>query len=287
MIKIVICDLDNTLYDWVSYFVPSFYAMVDEVEKITGLSREHILSDFRDVHVEYGDSEHPFSLLETRFVDKILPNHSKEYRKKYFDSAFHQFNLTRKKTLKLYDGVEETLAALIDNDIKIVAYTEANLFAAVDRISKLKIENKFSKVYCKQRSVSTLAGYREKNLKWASEFPINKVFELDPHTRKPNQRVLQQICEDEETSTDQAIYVGDSLTRDIYMAKNCNIFSAWAKYGTNFLKSDYEKLVKISHWSTEDVEREIKLKKEAANVMPDLILKESFSEILQATQITK
>jgi FMN phosphatase YigB (HAD superfamily) len=48
--KLLICDLDNTLYDWVAYFVPSFYAMVDKVVELLGCDRERLLDDFRKVH---------------------------------------------------------------------------------------------------------------------------------------------------------------------------------------------------------------------------------------------
>ena len=35
-LKVLVCDLDNTLYDWVGFFVPALYAMVDETVRIWG-----------------------------------------------------------------------------------------------------------------------------------------------------------------------------------------------------------------------------------------------------------
>ena len=32
MIKLVVTDLDNTLYDWVGYYVPALDAMIAEME---------------------------------------------------------------------------------------------------------------------------------------------------------------------------------------------------------------------------------------------------------------
>lgn len=66
--RLLVCDLDNTLYDWVSYFVPSFYAMINSAVKITGCDREILLDDMRAVHRNYGDSEQPFALLETETI---------------------------------------------------------------------------------------------------------------------------------------------------------------------------------------------------------------------------
>ena len=73
MNRLLVCDLDNTLYDWVSYFVPSFYAMVDKVVEITGWDREQLLDEFQKVHQKHNDAEHPFALLETALVRDMFP----------------------------------------------------------------------------------------------------------------------------------------------------------------------------------------------------------------------
>ena len=43
--KLVIIDLDNTLYDWVSYFSNAFLAMVDVLEPLLEVDREAIQLD--------------------------------------------------------------------------------------------------------------------------------------------------------------------------------------------------------------------------------------------------
>ena len=63
--KMLVCDLDNTLYDWVSYFVPSLYAMIREATKIIGCDQEELCNDLRSIHQHYHNTEHPYSLLET------------------------------------------------------------------------------------------------------------------------------------------------------------------------------------------------------------------------------
>ena len=37
-VRLLITDLDNTIYDWVTYFAQSFYDMVDEAAKLLGKS---------------------------------------------------------------------------------------------------------------------------------------------------------------------------------------------------------------------------------------------------------
>ena len=40
MKKLLITDLDDTLYDWLGYFIPSFYGMVDEIASITKINKD-------------------------------------------------------------------------------------------------------------------------------------------------------------------------------------------------------------------------------------------------------
>jgi hypothetical protein len=42
----------------------------------------------------------------------------------------------------------------------------------------------------------------------------------------------------------------------------------------------YKKLVRISHWSDEDIEREVTLRKTAAGLKSDIVA-ESFSEVVE------
>src|SRR5687767_12563680 len=112
MKKLLVCDLDNTLYDWVTYFVTAFYAMVDEVVRITGCDRERLLDDFRTVHRRHHDSEHPFSLLETQTIRDLFPGKSRSQIAKRLDPAFHAFNASRKEHLCLFPGVREGLNKL-------------------------------------------------------------------------------------------------------------------------------------------------------------------------------
>ena len=80
----------------------------------------------------------------------------------------------------------------------------------------------------------------------------------------------------------EVAYVGDSIARDILMAKKVGVFSIWAKYGAVLHTDDYEKLIQITHWTKEDVENERRLKKEAEHIRPDFVAEDSFVEILAA-----
>jgi len=278
--RLLVCDLDNTLYDWVAYFVPSFYAMVDEVVKITGCDREQLLDDFRTVHRTHHDSEHPFALLETQTIHKIFQGKSRNEMANILDPAFHAFNSTRKATLHLYPGVLVSLDTLSESGITLVAHTESNLFAALDRLTRLEIEKYFKRIYCRERSGGPHPNPDAAQV-WFDRISANKVKELSHHQRKPNPDVLLEICADESTEPSEAAYVGDSMARDILMAREANVYAIWAKYGVSLVTDAYKKLVRVTHWTDDDVEREKKLAARVERLRPDAVLEKSFGEIVE------
>ena len=109
---------------------------------------------------------------------------------------------------------------------------------------------------------------------------MEKVKELSKHQLKPDPTVLREICQNEGVREFDAAYVGDSIAKDILMAKRAGVFGIWAKYGSILDSDAYEKLVRVSHWTDEDVYKERRYSKEAKLIQPDFIATESFQEIL-------
>lgn len=282
--QLLVCDLDNTLYDWVGYFVPSFYAMVDAVVEITNCDREKLLDDFREVHQRHGDSEQPFALLETKTIRELYRGQSIENVIKELDPAFHAFNSARKKNLKLHARVRETLDLISSADIKMVAHTESKLYGVVDRLNRLDLFRYFAKVYCRERSrlPHPIPNFGQQ---WLERMPSGKVVELSHHQTKPDPNVLLEICEREGADRETAAYVGDSIARDVLMAKRANVPSIWAAYGAQHDSELYQRLVRISHWTSDEVAREISLKEEAKSIKPDFVAETSFMDILPALDI--
>jgi phosphoglycolate phosphatase len=101
---------------------------------------------------------------------------------------------------------------------------------------------------------------------------------LPREERKPNPRLLADICRKEGAEIDSTYYVGDSLVRDVAMAKQAKVTAIWAQYGTKYDPQHWQYLVKITHWSDNDVEREKALKAKYADVVPDYTI-DSFSQL--------
>jgi phosphoglycolate phosphatase len=97
--------------------------------------------------------------------------------------------------------------------------------------------------------------------------------------RKPNPRTLIDICSHYAVNASRAVYVGDSLVRDMYMAQKAGVHSAWAKFGTSYDKSLWPQLVRVTHWTEADVERENTLREEARGTQPECVL-DTYKDLL-------
>jgi FMN phosphatase YigB (HAD superfamily) len=279
-VRLLICDLDNTLYDWVGYFVPSFYAMVDAACEIMNCDKDSLLDQLRGVHRAHHNTEHPFALLETETYLKWSISKG-DKAKKEIDPAFHAFNIARKSTLKLYTGVEATLTELKLRNVTIVGYSDSEYFGVVDRVRRLGLERYFDRVFCTPR-----ARLRKKPFGENSEFRSPVVVEHEFKSKKPNSRALLAICNNYSVRADEAVYVGDSLSKDIVMASDAGVFSSWAQYGTHLDPNLYEKLVRVSHWTKIDIQRERKLSSNAKGVVPKHTCKNSFADLLTIPKLS-
>lgn len=276
---VLIFDLDNTLYDWVSYFTKSFYAMVEVAVELLVVDRNQLLDELRQVHIKYEDSEHPYSLLESATV-RAKFGEDIDAARAFLDPAFHRFNSSRNANLKLYDDVKQTLNLLSASGYTLLAHTDSKFFSAFDRLNRLSIAECFEKVYCRERSnSSSLRPFDEQ--RWERANHDLKFVELPNNESKPDPRVVWRILEEIDCETSDALYVGDSLSHDILMACNAGVACAWAKYGTKHNVEDYERLVRVSHWSTERIKFESELRTLASGVTPTFTLDNGICEILE------
>src|SRR5689334_20878690 len=107
MKKLLITDVDNTLYDWVTFYSRAFRAMVVELSQLLGVSDEQLLTEFQEIHRRYATTEPPFAALELPTVLARFPCLTARDLINKLDPAFHAFNSARREHLRLYAGVEE------------------------------------------------------------------------------------------------------------------------------------------------------------------------------------
>lgn len=277
-IRILITDVDNTLYDWVSIWYASFSALLESMIEISGLPRELLEQEIRRIHQRVGTSEYAFLIQDLSILADV---HSTTDYLSLYEPAIAESRRARSEAMRLYPGVRETLQKLKEAGIPLIAYTESKAFYTSLRFRSLELDGLIDVLYSPaDHEISSSI-----NLGDVRQYP-DDFYRLSETTHrhtpaghfKPDPAVLASIVRDFGMDVTATLYVGDSLTKDIAMAQSLTIRDAFAAYGVAQFRESYELLRRVSHWSDEDVERERKLL-ELPVVKPSVSLNE-FSEIL-------
>ena len=271
MVSRLVFDADDTLYHWLSYYVPSFYAMAEEVSRITGIPMTKLLSEYKAVHTALKNVEYPYATLQ---VESVLAWYGKEDReglKTALAPAFAAFEQTRRQTLQPFPGVKETLEKIRQMGIPMVIYTDAAPENARHRFEELGISQYFHRFYTRKRPYHTSD----------TTYPKTVLFT----EAKPSPRNLADICQNEGVNPSEVMMVGDNMAKDVYMAHLAGVKSAWCSYGRRDCTDLYQKLVDITNWTEEDfaLDRAQKQKIIDEGITPDYTLTK-FEDLLDVLQ---
>ena len=264
MYTMLVTDLDDTLYNWIDFFIPSFESMLEVMHTITNIPVETLLAEYKLVHHEKNNVEHPYASLLLPSVRAAFAGEDDASLKVKLQPAFDAYNQTRNKTLQLYEDVCLVLEQLKSQGVAIVGYTEAAKENAWLRLQKLGIAHLFDRLYVAKTSVAI-----------SENEPIFLAAE-----HKPSPATLLRICAEMGREKNEVLYVGDSLTKDVLMAKDAGICVAQIKHKRPH-NDHYEKLVAITSWTAQDFEAEAKRKQivEERGICADYVIS-SYAEIL-------
>jgi phosphoglycolate phosphatase-like HAD superfamily hydrolase len=274
VVNAVIVDMDNTLYDWVGYFVPAIQAMLAKAAQLLGVENDALRDDLRAVHVAHRNTEYPFALLETRTVVARFPGLTTPERHDALEPAFAAFNRVREQHLHLYPGVAESMKKIKDAGCNLYGHTEATDINITSRSRALGLQGQLEAIYAPRFNGSPHPlGVRRQGL--ANSVPVRS---LPPTARKPDPEAMRLILSEIGVPPHRCLYVGDNLLKDISMAKRAGMLAAWARYGTEHDSSLWRALVSISHWDSAAAAND--RPPEAIDVQPDVVLK-SFGELFE------
>lgn len=279
---VLITDLDNTLFDWVSLWHSCFTAMMSEITKISGVSFDDLKPEIRKVHQRHGTSEYSFLIeelpqLKKRFASEPLPQ--------IFKPAIEAFRTRRREQLRLYPTVADTLLKIKGAGAAIVGYTESMAFYSNYRIRRLGLDGVFDHIFSPADHDIPDGISREDIRQYPAshyKFKYTKHEHTPKGSLKPNAQVLLNIIASLDIPKTECVYVGDSLQKDIAMAQDAGVLDVYARYGKAQDTNAYTLLREITHWSDSDVEREKKISER--DVRPGVTLEKSFGEILNHVQ---
>ncbi|MCO7536173.1 HAD family hydrolase [Pseudomonas asiatica] len=275
MKKLVITDVDNTLFDWQRLWYECFSAMSEKAIEISGIDADQFYAECSSLHQLHGTSEYSFVLTE-------LPSFQKMYGRgvrEAMEPAIAEFRKARASNLKLYGGVSDTLDTLKKRGVTIAAFTESKAYYTNSRFRKLGLDGKIDFLYSpKDHELPT-----DKKSEYSELESTQHLFTPEGEF-KPNPHILLSIVEQLGFKVCETIYIGDNLLKDVYMAQQAEVLDVYAQYGAAQHRAvEYDLLKKVTHWTPEMVEREKQALRPGA-VSPTFVAKKSFEEIIDVME---
>lgn len=255
--RVLITDLDDTLWDWLQIWYASFQPMFQEVLRITGVPEDEMIAVIKSIHEKHGTSEYTFLLQD---IERTYCRDSdfKTIKSKY-ESAMHAFRHGRKEAQQLFPGVAETLQRIKSNGAKIVGYTESLAYATTQRLKAFDLDGVLDVLYSPQdHDRPTNLDLEEIRSMDASHYALQKTVHhhTPPGELKPNPDILQAIIADLGARKEDCVYVGDKLVKDVKMARDAGVLDVWARYGSKIHTDEYALLRRVTHWKQSAVAKE-------------------------------
>ncbi|CPT42956.1 phosphoglycolate phosphatase [Mycobacteroides abscessus subsp. abscessus] len=278
--SVLITDLDNTLWDWFAAWHDSFAPMLDRLSVLSGIPTNVLEPEIRAIHQLRGTSEYSNLLNE---LPSLISQGGELTPLERYDEAVHVLNSRRLEATQLYPGVKDTLRTLKARGVTIAAYTESVAYWTEWRVKHTGLDGLIGSLYSAPDHDlprgTTIESLRRRP---PEEYGLNSTIHkhIPRHELKPNPAVLKYIISDIGAEPADTIYVGDSLMKDVAMARSAGVLDAYAKYGTVQSRPEYELLRRVSHWPEETVERE-RSYMHTPQVEPTVILDVGFADILQ------
>lgn len=278
-IALVFTDLDNTLYDWVAWYSRVFYRMIDGASARGDIPRARLLEEMQALYRLRHGLEQPEALLHAPSIQRRFgdPKRAREALRGVFASYYHAHYGSG---LHSYPGVRPTLQRMAAMGVLVVGHTEAPANHAVARLRALGLEHAFVALLAAPPAPDDPTTVERE----PSPLPF-RVRCLGPEERKPNPAVLLELCDRVGVPPGAALYVGDSLGRDVRMAKSAGLWTAWARYGTRHDPRDWQRVVDVSPWTAAQ-RAQACVHAPLPETTPDFVLHETFEELLEHVDLS-
>lgn len=260
--KALFTDLDDTLYSWIDSFAPSFRAMVHVLNKKTQIDEDKLIESFRKVYSKRKTLDYSFVIQELDIweelgwsKEKVLSDAVKDARGAVRRVRSHHFTL--------YDEVRDTLKWLKNENVFVIAYTNAPGYIAQRRLKKLQVDSYIDCLaYFYDYEVPTDVPDDVQDAIESGKIRSSiKCIERFDNLKKPDPQPILWLIEKHHLDATKTFLIGDSIENDIYMAQQAGIIDIWARYGTaNHNPKDIETIKKISTISAEQRKRNLELR---------------------------
>jgi phosphoglycolate phosphatase len=277
-VTVLITDMDNTLFDWLGMWEAAFGAMLERLTADSGVPRETLEREFFALHQRHGTTEYAFAIQE---LPSLRARHPPAELPARYGAAIEAYRTMRRRTLALYPGVLDTLQTIRATGALVIAYTESRAYYADYRVRTLGLDGALDYLYSLPDHALPAGTTPSQIRRYPPEhFRLRST--VHRHTRegawKPDASVLLEILRDVGADPRRAVYVGDSLVKDVAMAQAASVVDVFARYGDVRSRPGYALLRRVTHWSPAMLARSEALRE--ADVHPTHVLADGFAELL-------
>jgi len=277
-VTVLVTDMDNTLFDWLEMWQAAFGAMLDRLTADSGVPRETLEQELFAIHQCHGTTEYAFAIQE---LPSLRARHLPEELPTRYAAAIEAYRTMRRLTLTLYPGVLDTLRTIRAAGTLVVAYTESRAYYADYRVRTLGLDGALDYLYSLPDHALPEGLTPSRIRRYPPEhYRLRET--VHRHTRegawKPDASILLEILREVGAEPGQAVYVGDSLVKDVAMAQAASVVDVFARYGDVRSRPGYALLRRVTHWSPAMMARSEGIRE--ADVRPTHVLPGGFAELL-------
>jgi len=265
----------------------AFGAMLEHLMADSGVPRATLEAEFFAIHQRHGTTEYAFAIQELPSLRARHAPDAEDLPGRYA-AAIDAYRVMRRRTLALYPGVRETLRAVRAAGALVIAYTESRAYYADYRVRTLELDGALDYLYSlpdhalpEGVTASQIRRYPPEHYRLRST--------VARHTRegtwKPDASVLRDILSDVGAEPAAAVYVGDSLIKDVTMAQAAGVLDVFARYGDVRSRPGYDLLRRVTHWSPAMLARSEGIRE--ADVRPPHVLGDGFAELLDHVEFRR
>lgn len=256
--RIVLADIDNTLYDWGAFFAPSFRAMVSALLRELEISEAQLYAEFKEVFARHGSLDYAFTIQELDSVRNLEIERIRHLVK----TGRGAFLSVQRRRLQPYPGVLETLKWLLNQNIAVIGITNSPIHRAQKRLWDLKIDSLLTGLVAWEGfeaiSGPVTEGFVTPSLdRTRTQSRVARAIPVPLSDCKPNSRHYAIALEAFAGTASEAWAIGDSLAKDLKPAAKLGVKTIWARYGAGFDREDRDAntLLRITHWSESEISR--------------------------------
>lgn len=252
--RVLLTDLDNTLFNWIDYFAPAFRAMVHALAWATKVSEATLYDQFRDVYADTESVEYTWAIQQLALCKGLKA----EEIQRLVHIGRVAFGKTLRKRLQPYPEVASTLRWLKEHAVCVAGVSNSFIADALFRLRTLGLESYFDALIGWNGfglpANDTSLQRRQRVDRWRQRTTIPSVVTLPSDLLKPNATSYLRALEALRTTTSVEVWVvGDSINKDLVPAREIGATDVWARYGRNVDPQNMETLLTITHWSEQKV----------------------------------